>query len=198
MLNFNLQNGKVAIDPYSMMLKCIKNVLKEYNSDPDEAIKVLTYIHIVAKIDPKAPFFGAKDSEIRELAVANIWNNIPKADRKKLDFTAYDDYIKEYKKAYEGPEARVVNIFNNKIDQISELIKNTSPEIVKYTTTSGSQGFATNTNMITKAMNDLDALLDAKDKLQARMEKQGLKEGKIKGKTTPSRLEKAMMKEQTS
>jgi hypothetical protein len=123
MLNFNLQNGKVAIDPYSMMLKCIKNVLREYNSDPDEAIRVLTYIHIVAKIDPKAPFFGAKDSEIRELAVANIWNNIPKADRKKLDFTAYDDYIKEYKKAYEGPEARVVNIFNNKIDQISELIK---------------------------------------------------------------------------
>ena len=57
MLNFNLQNGKVAIDPYSMMLKCIKDVLEEYKSNPDEAIRVLTYIHIVAKIDPKAPFF---------------------------------------------------------------------------------------------------------------------------------------------
>ena len=76
------------------------------------------------------------------------------------------------------------------------MIKDTKPSIVAYTTSSGSKGFATNTAIITKAMSDLDNLLDAKEKLQARMQKQVMKEGKIMGRKTPSRLEKKMMKEQ--
>jgi len=190
MLNFNLQNGKVVLDAYTMMIAEIRQIVEDFKDNPDEGIRVLTYIHIASRLDPKAPFFGAKEEEVKELASRNTWReNIPE------NLSDYDDVITAYKKAYEGAESRVSIIFTDKIDQISKMIKDTIPEIVAYTTSSGSKGFATNTAIITKAMSDLDNLLDAKEKLQARMQKQVLKEGKIMGKKTPSRLEKRMMKE---
>jgi len=198
MLNFNLQNGKIVIDAYSMMIGEIADIVEEYKDNPDEGIRVLTYIHLASRIDPKAPFFDADEKEIKQFARNNTWRLLTRKEQESIDIDRWDDAITAYKKAYEGPEARVSRIFNDKIDQINRLIKDTEPQIVSYTTSSGSKGFASNTAIITKAMNDLDNLLDAKDKLKARMKKQSLKEGKVKGGSTPSRLEKKAIRQQTS
>ena len=42
MLNFNLQNGKVVLDAYSMMIAEIRQIVEDFKDNPDEGIRVLT------------------------------------------------------------------------------------------------------------------------------------------------------------
>lgn len=190
MLTFNQQNGKVVIDAYTRMISEIEEVVEKFKEDPDEGIRVLTYIHLCARIDPKAPFFEASETDIWELAERNVWRGEP---QEKEAIESYKKVVSPYRAAFSGPESNAITIFNDKIYQIQRLIKDTKPEIVKYETAAGSKGFASNVATISKAMKDLDDLLDAKEKLQARLQKHVQKEGKIQGKKQPSRLERQSM-----
>lgn len=189
MLHFNKQHGKVIIDPINELMNLVREVQEKY--DPDIAIRVLTYIHVASRLDPAAPFFSADEKEVRDLAIRNIFTETERETYKHEDF---EDWKKLYEKEYETADVRVVKIFNDKIDQIREMIKDTTPVIVEYSTSSGSKGFASNTAIITKAMNDMDSLMDAKEKLEARIRKQSAKAGKIHGGKTPTRLEAKHMK----
>lgn len=172
------------LDALSMSLKSVQKVYKDY--DPDVAIRVLTYIHIVSRLDPSAPFFSADVKEIHELARRQMFSE---AETVEMNWESIDTLSIKYEKAFETPDVRVVKIFNDKIDQIKNMIKDTEPVIVEYATSSGSKGFSSNVPIITKAMQDLDNLLDAKEKLEARVRKQSVKAGKIMGGKSPSRLE---------
>lgn len=189
MLHFNIQKGQVVLDAMSMTLKSVKEIYKDY--DPDVAIRVLTYIHVVSRMDPTAPFFSADVKEIHELSKRQFF---PEDEWATINWENVDKLADKYEKVYETPELRVVKIFNDKIDQIREMIKDTTPSIVGYITTSGSKGFSSNVPIITKAMQDLDSLLDAKEKLEARVRKQSAKAGKIMGGKAPSRLEAKHLK----
>ena len=132
-------------------MKFVRAVQAKY--DPDVAIRVLTYVHIASKIDPRAPFFTADEKEVRDLAMMNIFTP---AERKIYKHEEFEDYKKWYEKENETPELRMVKIFNDKIDQIREMIKSTKPQVVS-------------------------------------VNKQNVKEGKIGGKKTASRLEAKQM-----
>lgn len=189
MLHFNIQKGRVVLDAMSLSLKSVQKVYEDY--DPDVAIRVLTYIHIVSRLDPSAPFFSADIKEIHELSARQMFSD---EERETMSWEPIRKLALRYEKAFETPEVRVVKIFNDKIDQIREMIRDTEPTIVEYVTTSGSKGFSSNVPIITKAMQDLDNLLDAKEKLEARVRKQSAKAGRIMGGKSPSRLEASHLK----
>jgi hypothetical protein len=188
MLEYNIAEGKVRIDGVDLSLKFISDTLDKY---PEQlALKILTYMHLVSKVDSKAPFFTADEKEISTLVSNQIFES---SEFKKLNKKSLNDLVTEYKKTYETPEIRIVNIFNNKVDQIRELIESTEPEIEKVVTNSGAVSFVSNVQLITKTMNELGDLLDVKDKLEAKIRKQNVA-GSMRGGKTPSLLEKQMMK----
>ena len=187
MLKFTIAEGKVIVDPLHASLDIVKKVTNKYKTD---AVAVLTYIHLMSRIDPSAPFFTAQQDELQELVKRQLFTD---TQWKKLNKKQLSAWVEEYKKMYEPPEVRAVNIFNEKIDQIQRLIKDTEPEIIVNTSTSGVTTFASNLKIITDTMKELETLLTAKEKLEAKIRKETTL-GKMRAGKTPSMLEKKMMK----
>jgi hypothetical protein len=188
MLKFDIEKGKVLIDGIHLATSTFKKLKKEY--DEELFTKILLYIHLKSQVDSTAPFFTANYQELEKLVTAEAFD---KKDLAKIDFKKLNKLADDYKKMYETPELRIVNIFNRKVDQIRDLIDSTTPSIIEYTTNSGTTGYSSNLNIITKAMSELDDLLDVKDKLEAKIRRQETA-GKMRGKKTPSMLEAQMLK----
>ena len=188
MLKFTLADNKIKLDGIHSAFSFVKEIKRKYKGD--FGTRVLTFIHIVARIDPSAPFFTASEIDIRELATMQLFSE---TEVKKLNKKQINSWIEEYKKIYETPEVRIVNIFNNKVDQIRNLIENTEPELEKVVTTNGAVSFVSNIQLITKTMEELGNLLTVKEKLEAKIRKEVIG-GVMRAGKSPSLLEKQMTK----
>lgn len=190
MLKFDMANGIAIID--GLHLKTIPEFQELYNIlDPVKRDRVFTYIHVRAKLDKNAPFFDAEDSELKDLAYKNYFDEehpFPAAAEGVIE-TALKNYIA----AYEKIGAKVLKLFNKKIHQITKMIEDVEPKMVEYTTSSGSKGFATNVDMIAKSLKEMDALQTAKERLEAKLNSEAEKSGRAKAGRTPSRLERKTM-----
>jgi len=186
-MKFDIANGKVTIDAMHLGLKTFKVIVDKYKEDM--ATKVFTYIHLVSQIDKEAPFFSAAFDEVEHLTKIQTFTEL---EWKKVEKRGLKVAITEYKEMYATPENRIVGIFNAKIDQIRKLIEDTDPEITQYVSNSGVVGHASNLPILTKTMTDLDGLLVAKDKLEAKIRKQSTM-GKMRAGKKPSMLEEAMV-----
>ena len=153
--------------------------------------KVFTYIHICARLDTKAPFFTAEESEIEELAKQNYFDEefpFPTDDHRA---NIIAEGLKAYKKAFEKAEVRILKLFDDKIDQIKDVIKDTSPQIVENTNpTTGATTFSSNIDIITKSMEKIDGLMIAKSRLEAKIKNEAEGKGSIRGGKKASRLER--------
>lgn len=187
MLKFNIKEGKVFVDALHLGLKTFERLEKRYEGDM--LVKIYTYIHLVSQIDKDAPYFSAAYEEVEGLAKLQLFNT---EEWLTIEKRGLNGAVKEYKNMYGTPEIRIVGIFNAKIDQIRQLIENTKPQITQYESNSGVVGHASNLPIITKTMTDLDGLLVAKDKLEAKIRKESTI-GKMRAGKKPSMLEETMM-----
>jgi len=187
MLKFNRVDGRAILDAEHLIL------IPEFKSledklDPEMSFRVFTYIHVISKVDSKAPFFTADDLEIQLLAQKNYFSKeYPYPEALQTDIALA---LNAYLKAFEKPETRVLKLFNNKIDQLSKMIKDTTPVINEYTTSSGSKGFSSNVDILTKAMEKIDSLMITKAKLEAKLRNESEGKGSVRGGKKPSKLER--------
>lgn len=165
MLEYQIVKGKVTVDAKSIQIKELFDIWDAHTTD--KATAYLTWIHLTARIDPEAPFYSADEQEIEELVTSQVFKKAP-ADKV---FDQLRSARKAYLTAYEKPEVRMVNIYNDKIDALRKLIQSTEPQIEKYITNSGSIGFASNTKALTDLMEGVDKLVDTRDRLEAKIRK---------------------------
>lgn len=186
-----MQSQQAQIDAQHLLLiPELRKLHRKFSKDVWE--RVITYIHVCSRLDPKAPFFTADENEIRELARRNYFTGeVPYPDA----FTdLVDEGLAAYVKAYEIPEVRMVRIFNDKIDQIRKLVKDTDPEIVKTTNpTTGAVSFSSNVDILTKSMEKIDSLMATKERLEAKIRRESEGRGTARGGKKPSRLERKQM-----
>ena len=192
MLYFNQENGRAVLDATHLLLIPEFRRLQR-KLTPEMTSRVFTFIHAIAKVDPKAPFFTADDAEIVALAKRNYFTEeYPYPNEVQDKITAA---LNAYLKAYETPEARVLKLFNSKIDQLSTMIKDTTPKIEENTNpTTGAITFSSNVDILTKAMEKIDSLMVTKSKLEAKLRNESDGKGVVRGGKKPSKLERDQQK----
>lgn len=188
MLKYNLVSRRVVIDPVSLLLRELKDIWDaDESAMKEEATEQLTFVHLVSQLDADAPFSDSSPSEVVELVARNIWHEgNPRKRPARSAITMLLAIVDSYRKAYETPERRVLRRYNAKIDEISELVDSTSPRISQ----TRSNAYTSNLGIITKALAELDNLLDLKDKMASRIARQQGKDFETVGDKKPSILER--------
>lgn len=193
MLYFDQVNGKAVLDATHLILIPEFKVLQR-KLTPEMTSRVFTYIHVISKVDTKAPFFLSDDAEIDALAKRNYFTveyPYPNDIQDKIDAA-----LNAYLKAYETPEARVLKLFNSKIDQLSTMIKDTTPKIKENKNpTTNAITFSSNVDILTKAMEKIDSLMVTKSKLEAKLKNESDGKGSVRGGKKPSKLERDHIKQ---
>ncbi len=196
MLYFDQINGKAVLNATHLILIPEFQVLQR-KLTPEMISRVFTYIHCIAKVDSKAPFFTADDAEVDALAKRNYFTEDHPFPEDERIVDAIQKALDAYLKAYETPEARVLKLFNSKIDQLSTMIKDTTPKIEENTNpTTNAVTFSSNVDILTKAMEKIDSLMVTKSKLEAKLRNESSgKGGSVRGGKKPSKLERGHTKD---
>ena len=184
-----MKNGIAVIDATTVLL--IPEVLKMHKKFKGiMRDKVFTYMHVCARLDPRAPFFTAEESEIQALAKQNYFNEEFSFPTIEAEIKIVENAVIAYKGAFEKAEVRILKLFDDKIDQIKNVIKDTEPQIVENTNpTTGAVTFSSNIDIITKSMEKIDGLLISKARLEAKIRNESEGKGSIRGGKKASRLE---------
>jgi hypothetical protein len=196
LLQFIQSKGRVLVDPKSLILAALNDIWN-YDESPDKdlANKMLTYMALVAQIDPSLPFYGSDHEEVRYLAKSQVFRAMDYQFTEEEEImieNAIDVYIKENEMADE----RMLQTINRKIDEMRKEIDTQTMEVVRnVNNVSGAVTFATNFAIITKAMREIDPILDVRDNLIVRLETAKSKGNRrVKADRRPSFLETQMEK----
>lgn len=191
MIKFNIQNGKAVIDPITLTIKEFKDIWESDKSKTKElATNHLTYIYHMC--DVESPFSDLEDEELMTLAARNSYGDVITMDSKTLDLI--QAAIKIYTKLNESCESRLIPVFKRKLDSLRNIIDTTEIKIIENTNAqNGNVTFTTNTKIITTCMTDLEAIMAAKDKIEARLNKEKT-DKKIRGQKKPSGVESGKFK----
>ena len=99
--------------------------------------------------------------------------------------------IDDYKKAYETVDVRMDKVYSHKLDQIAQVIEETTPQIREnYNDKTGAVTFATNLPLLQKVMTEYGQLMEAREKLREK----NVKESRTRGGKAPSYIEKKLLK----
>jgi hypothetical protein len=183
MLKFNLSKYRVEVDPTSLLLSRLREVWESDKTKTKEmATRLLSYVHLASQIDPDAPFAATPPTEVKQLVIANLWRGEEMPSVRDLSWL--DPTISDYRESYETPDRRAVRRFNAKIDQLSKLVEDTTPEIKPV-----ASGFKSNTSILTSLMKEIVPLMDARDALAQRIAKQAGRGANLMGSKKESLLE---------
>lgn len=172
MMKFLRDKQRVAIDPLSLTLAPLMEI---WRSDPSEdkadAIKLLTYIHLVSQIDQSAPYSKANPEEIEGLVKKEIW----KAHDYELPAPYTDEVVEDiifhYQIAYESADDASVRALDKKIYEIKKIIEETKVEI-RESVSRGAVTFVSNYPLISKMMQEVVKITKTRDELKALIIKQ--------------------------
>jgi hypothetical protein len=167
-----MEKRRVTVDPLSLSLSCLKDV---WISDPstikEEAIKLLTYIHLTSQIDHTAPFSKADYKEVGALVKKEIYGDYSHKFTTPFTEEQVEQFVTKYQMAYETPEEATVRAFDNKIHEIRKLVETTPIEIEKIVGKSGVT-FISNFSILNSMMKDITKITQARDDMRAMVIKQ--------------------------
>lgn len=191
MMEFDMIKRRVRIKAKSITIDALSRIWEaDKSEEKDEATKYLTYVHLVSQIDPEAPYYRAAFDEVRILAKRDIWKNYDH-EFEQGEEDILEEAIDQYRNAYESVGNRTVRIFDIKIDQIRNVIESTEP-VITPSTVRGVTTYASNFPILNKMMQELTNLMDTKEALEARVNKQTSEGGTVRAGRTLSLVEKKL------
>lgn len=162
----------------------MKKIYEEDKSpNKEESTKHFTYVHLVAQIDPDAPYYRTPLRDTVRSAKKEVYGD---PDYLFEDEEKVDELVREYQKAHSTPEWRIIKSFDTKIDQFKDLLDITAPEIDKNPKTNA---FQSNGKIIADMMKDIESLISTRDRLIAIAKKEASSGGKVRADATPGLLE---------
>lgn len=193
MLSFGTSRGRIVIDPKSLFIKEFRDLWASV--ELSKATDILTYVHISAQIDPDAPFFSSRSDEVQQLAAKNTWGE---KYEETININEYDYLIDAYLDSFEKAESRMLRSFDNKIDQFTDLLADTTPEISKSTNAKlGTFTYVTNVKSVISVMKEIRSLIKEKREIESIIKEESHKESKVWGQKRSSYLEKKKMQDAT-
>lgn len=198
MLKLNLTNHRITIDPLSLTIEPLRKVYEE-DEDPlkRRSTDILSYVHLVSRIDMEAPFFSARADQVEELSAINIWGKNYKHAHPDLSVFRY--LIEAYLEAFDRPEVRIVVAYNDKIDQLQDMVEETVPAIEKSSNkTSGTFTYVSNTTQLMKVMKEIRVIINEKNELEEMIRQGAEKDTKRWGGRSESFLEKKKKRNSTN
>lgn len=188
------KNGRIEVRPTDLLIRTfLEAYAQDTSEEKDEAHKLFAYIHLRSQIDPEAPFFRVSQFEIDAVARYEIYKD-RNYNWEDSIYTAEQvaDMVKEYQYAYSTPGDRMLKSFDRKIDEMRKLADDTKP-IIKENFNEKTQKteFTTNTKMISDTLLSVDKLMEARDKMVAKLKNQE-DSGTVRGQQAPSLLEKKL------
>lgn len=189
MLKFILDKHHVTVDPVSLTLEPLREIWNaDKSKNKDEAIKLLTYVHICAQIDEDAPFAKSDPTEVSTLARREIYGSYEHEFKGKFNEKYLEEAITKYQLAFDTPEQASVRVFDKKIYEINRLIDNTNIEIEKVAIRGGVD-YVSNFPILNKMMQDMTKINAARESLKNTIMKQN-STGAVRGQRQVSFLEK--------
>lgn len=189
MLKFSIEKHKVTIDPVSLTLEPLREIwLSDKSKTKDEAVKLLTYIHICSQVDQNAPFAKVDPTEVTTLTRRELYGSYEHQFKGKFNESFIEDAILKYQMAYDTPEQASVRAFDKKIYEINRLIDNTRIEIEKVAVRGGVD-YVSNFPILNKMMQDMTKINAAKEALKNAIMKQS-GQNNVRGQRQVSFLEK--------
>lgn len=188
------KNGRIEVKPTDLLIRTFLEAYAQDTSETkDEAHKLFAFIHLRSQIDPEAPFFRVSHFEIHPICKYEIykdrdydWSDSIYTEEQALEM------VKEYQFAFSTPGDRMLKSFDKKIDEMRKLADDTKPKISESKNDkTGKIEFTTNTTMIANTLLSVDKLMEARDKMVAKLKNQE-DSGTVRGQQEPSLLEQRL------
>lgn len=199
LMKFIRSGKKVEVDPTTLLIAALLDI---WNSDQsfgkEYSNKMLSYVHLISRIDPLAPYYNEDPDDVVPLAKNEIFGD-PLFVFTENEQIMIENAVMYYCKGNEIIEERIYRDFCDKIDEIRKKIRDTKVEIVKNTdTVKNHVTFTSNGAIISKLMKELGDMIKIKDDMYSVMRNARTAETKIKGARKPSFLEDQLIKNEYS
>jgi len=192
MIKFDIQKEKLIIDPKFLMFNEFTNIWKwDKTQAKTKATKLLRFVFHLCDLSSDNPLKDIEYDKKEDEAKFRVYG---KRDYKfsEEELMLLQPAVDCYAKHNVTPEERVVEVFDKKIDQIKQVLEKTEPEFIKNTNAnSGEVKFTSNIDIITKALKEIDNILEAKGKVKAKVLRESVG-GKVRGNLKRSALSKGM------
>lgn len=184
-----IKDNKVVIDANALIVPELKKIWeKDTSKDKKKATPILTYIHVFSQTDETAPFYQADYKDLDGLSRRLAYGDSDFRYSEKEEVEIYQA-VQAYITVKINAEQRMIKIFDSKIDEMRRLINDTTLVLKEDIDSKGNAKFLTNLPIVTKVMMEIDKILEAKEKIEARIRKQS-NNSKVKGDKKPSFLER--------
>lgn len=192
-LRLDIINDRVVITPSMKVVPELDAIIKLSNKK--KVHQYLMYIYFSSSLDEENPYrdleANARDKEAMYRAFGNT---------KKISFTPEEEKLivpgrLAYIKHTETADERIVFSYNQKLDELKELLDSNKPVIERYENeATGEIKFSTNSDIITKIMGSIDGLIEKREKIKASLLNQSTS-GRVKGGYSSSLIEKGNFKD---
>ena len=195
-IKLNFKDDKLIIDVNFVQLSEFMDIKKHYDKDKTKLDRLFLYMYYMLSLDEENDFRDL-DSRVKgEQAVYRIWKKreaIPPFTKKEKEL--YEKAADTYVMFSSTEEERMVNEIDRKIEQIRKTVKSTEPKIIEVINEkTGEIKFATNMEILNKAINSIPTIIETKEKLISSMKKQSVNTRNRGGRSQTSFREKGLLK----
>jgi len=195
-IKLNFKDDKLIIDVNFVQLEEFMDIKEYYKKDKSKLDKMFLYMYYMYSLDEENDFRDL-DSRVKgEQAVYRIWKRrekYPPFNKKEQEL--FDKAADTYILFSSTEEERMISEIDRKIEQIRKTVKETKPRIVEQMNDkTGEIKFATNMEILNKAINSIPTILETKEKLISSMKKQSFSTRNKGGRSRTSFREKGLLK----
>lgn len=190
-LTFEIRKERVVLKPEFYLFKEFTDIL-DWDKSPAKvrAHKMLRFIYLLCDITEDCPLKDVAATKRESDALFYAYNSRDYAfTRKELELV--NAGIACYKKYSENAEERLLNEFDEKTASLRVALEKTMPETVKNSL-NGVVTFTSNSDIITKALKELDSVKRMKGTVIAAIKKDAMTQ-RVRGQVVLSPLSKGLV-----
>ncbi|MCK5788528.1 MAG: hypothetical protein KAH32_05995 [Chlamydiia bacterium] len=194
-IKLQFKDDRLIVDVNFVQIEEFLNIKEYYAKDKTKLDKMFLYIFYMYSLEEDNTFRDLDSRVKSEQAVYRIWKKrLPKPPFSKKEETLFEEASSAYILFSATEEERMVYEIDSKIEQIRKTVKETSPRIIEQVNDkTGEIKFATNMEILNKAINSIPMMLETKEKLISAMKKQSFSLRNKGGRSRTSFREKGLL-----
>ena len=160
-LTFTLRKERIITEPKYFLFKSFTDIWKwDKTENKDKAHKMLRFIFLLCDITEECPLKDVPEEKRESEALFHAYKDKEyKFTKKERELVSAG--IETYIKYNESAEERLLGEFDNKADELRDKLEETMPETAENKN-SGVISFVSNSDIITKALKELDTVKKSK------------------------------------
>ena len=188
-IKLNFKEDRLIIDVNFISLDEFMVIKEHYGTNKQKLDRMFLYMFYMYSLDESNIFRDLDNRLKKEQAIYRIWKKREKEPPfNSKELTLFDEAVDAYILFSSTEEERMISEIDRKIEQIRKTVKETKPRIIEQVNDkTGEVKFATNMEILNKAINSIPVILETKEKLISSMKKQSFSTRNRGGKQTSFR-----------